>query len=1049
MKKLISYFIEYPIVANLSLVLVLIFGYFGLSSLNSSFFPETKSDTIVINVTYPGASPEEIEQGVVLKIEDNIEGLTGVDRFTSVSKENSATVTIKVKKGYNTDLILQDVKNEVDRISSFPNSMEPLEVFKKENVSEAIRFAISGDISLKALKSYARDVEDELRAREGISKIKLSGFPEEEIEVGLSKSDLRAYNLTFTQVSQAVREANIELTGGTIKTSREEMLIRADAKRYYADQLRNIVVKTGKDGSIVRLKDVADVQDQWKDNPERSYLNGKPAVIVKVQNTIYQDILGITEYVRGYIKEFNKKNDAVKATIIRDRSESLNNRISLLTKNGLIGFSLVLILLTLFLNIRLAFWVAVAIPFSFMGMFILAGFYGITINVISLFGMILVIGILVDDGIVFGENIYQKYEDGVPAKRAAIEGTIEILPAVIASVFTTIIAFSTFFFLAGRIGEFIVEMAFVVNAALLFSLIEGFLILPSHMAHSKALHQRGQQKNILNRNTDKVLKFLRERVYSPLLWGCLQNKTLTMGIGLALLLLTVGLFGGGYLKTTFFPNIERNQINVNLEMASGTRAKVVRNRLQHIKKAAWEVNDSLNKQRSDDRSYIQDIQTKTGPASHKGSMKILLLNSEYRKLPAFEITNLIRSKASPVVGATKLTYGSGIPFGKPVSIALKGEDIDKLKAATAKLKKRLKNMEKLRDVVDNDQEGLKEINLRLKEKAHMLGLDLMTVMQQVRNGFFGQEIQRLQRGLDEVKVWVRFKESGRRSIEALANMRIRTPNGNYPLKELATYNIERGVLAINHRGGEREINVQADLADPKFSASNVNLKIENEFLPEILAQYPSIDASFEGQTRESGKVGKSAAEVLPIILILMLAVVMVVFRSVLQTFLIFLILPFGLIGVAVGHVIQGIPVSILSTYGIIALIGIIINNAVVLVTYLNRSLKTGKPFTQAVHDAGIARFRPILLTTLTTIGGLAPLMFEQSLQAQFLVPMAVSVAYGMMFGMFVTLLILPVMLILLNRLRYGVAWLWTGQRPVAEQLEPSVRENQTNLSDEK
>ena len=1048
MKRLIGYFIQYPIVANLTMILVLIFGYFGLTSLNSSFFPETESDTIIINVTYPGASPEEIEQGVVLKIEDNLEGLTGIDRFTSVSKENSATVTVEVKKGYNTDLILQDVKNEVDRISSFPNNMEPLEVFKQENLSEALRFAISGDISLKALKNYAREVEDELRATDGISKIQLSGFPEEEIEVGLRKSDLRAYNLTFTQVSQAVREANLELTGGTIKTSREEMLIRADAKQYYADQLRKIVVKTGDDGSLVRLKDVADVRDQWKDNPERSYLNGKPAVIVTVQNTIYQDILGITEYLRGYIKDFNKENDVVEATIIRDRSESLNNRISLLTKNGLIGFSLVLILLTLFLNIRLAFWVAVAIPFSFMGMFILSGFYGLTINVISLFGMILVIGILVDDGIVFGENIYQKYEDGLPAKRAAIEGTMEVLPAVIASVLTTIIAFSTFFFLAGRIGEFIVEMAFVVNAALLFSLLEGFLILPAHMAHSRALHQRGRQKNLLNRNTDKVLTFLRERVYSPLLWGCLHNKALTMGISLGLLLLTIGLFGGGYLKTTFFPNIERNQINVNLEMASGTRAKVVHDRLQHIKEAAWAVNDSLNQQRKDDRSYVQDIQTSTGPATHKGSMKILLLNSEYRELAAFEITNLIRGKASPVVGATKLTYGSGIPFGKPVSIALKGENIDKLKAATTKLKERLNNMEKLKDVVDNDQQGLKEVNVRLKEKAHMLGLDLMTVMQQVRSGFFGQEVQRLQRGLDEVKVWVRFQEAGRRSLEALENMRIRTPEGNYPLKELATFSMERGVLAINHRGGEREINVQADLADPEYSASNINLKIENKFLPEILSQYPSVDASFEGQTRESGKVGKSAAKVMPIILILMLGVVMVVFRSVMQTFLIFLVLPFGLIGVAVGHVIQGIPVSILSTYGIIALIGIIINNSVVLVTYLNRSLKTGKPFTQAVHDAGLSRFRPILLTTLTTIGGLAPLMFEGSLQAQFLVPMAVSVAYGMLFGMFVTLLILPVMLILLNRLRYGLAWLWTGQRPVTEKLEPAVRETQTNLDDE-
>ena len=1048
MQRLISYFISYPIVANLFMILVLVFGYFGLTSIKSSFFPETESDTIIINAVYPGAAPEEIEQGVVLKVEDNLEGITGIDRFTSVSKENSATVTVEVEKGYNTNVVLQDVKNAVDRISSFPADLESTEVFKKENVSEAMRFAISGDISLKALKRYARNVEDELRATDGISKIKLSGFPEEEIEVGLDKGDLRAYDLTFQQVSNAVRQANLELTGGNIKTSREEMLIRADAKRYYADKLRKIVVKSGSDGSLVRLSDVAEVRDQWKDDPERSYLNGDPAIIITVQNTTYQDILSITEHLRGYIDEFNQKNDEVQATIIRDRSETLNNRISLLTRNGLLGFGLVLILLTLFLNIRLAFWVAVAIPFSFMGMFILASFYGLTINVISLFGMILVIGILVDDGIVFGENIYQKYEDGLPARRAAIEGTMEVLPAVIASVLTTIIAFSTFFFLAGRIGEFIVEMAFVVNAALLFSLVEGFLILPSHMAHSKALAQRGQQKNILNQYTDRALRFLRERVYSPLLWGSMHNKTLTISIAVGMLLLTVGLFGGGYLKTTFFPNIERNQISVKMEMASGTRTEVVKDRLEGIKKAALRVNDSLNKQRSDDRSYIQDIQVNTGPAIQQGSMEILLLNSEYRELAAYEITNLIRQEAQPVVGANKLTFGSGIPFGKPVSVAMKGEKIDKLQAATNELKAKLQNMDKVKDVIDNNQAGFREIDLRLKDKAYTLGLDLMTVMEQVRSGFFGDEVQRLQRGLDEVKVWVRFREEGRSSMESLENMRIRTAEGNYPLKELAEFDVERGVLSINHRGGEREINVSADLADPKYSASNINLKIQNEFLPPILSQYPSVKASFEGQTRESGKVGKSAAAVMPIVIILMLAVVMIVFRSVLQTFVIFLILPLGLVGVALGHILQGIPVSILSAYGIIALIGIIINNSVVLVTYLNRSLKTGQDFTEAVYEAGLSRFRPILLTTLTTIGGLAPLMFAQSLQAQFLIPMAVSVAYGMLFGMFVTLIILPVMLILLNRLRYGLVWLWTGQRPVFEQLEPAVRELRTSSDNE-
>jgi len=1029
------------------MVLVIIFGYFGLKSLNSTFFPKTESDTILVRATYPGASPEEIEKGIVLKIEDNLNGLTGVDRITSVSEENSATVTIEIKKGYNTDMILQDVKNAVDRVSSFPSGMEPLEVFKRENLNEAMRFSISGEVDLKTLKSYARDIEDDLRATEGISKIEISGYPAEEIEISLREEALRAYSLTFGEVSRAVRNANLELTGGTIEGDREEMLIRARSKGYYADDLRNIVVKADENGNTVRLSEVADITDQWAENPERSYLNGKPAVVITVQNTNYQDILYITDYLKGYIKEFNKKNEIVEATVIRDRSESLNNRIDLLTKNGLIGFGLVLILLSLFLNIRLAFWVAVAIPFSFMGMFILASWYGLTINIISLFGMILVIGILVDDGIVFGENIYQHYERGESAVPAAVNGTLQVLPAVIASVLTTIVAFSTFFFLAGRLGEFMVEMAFVVNATLLFSLIEGVLILPSHMAHSKALHQRGQQKNWLNRQTDKALRFLRDRVYGPLLWSCMNNKALTISVAGALLILVLGLLGGGVLKTTFFPNIERNQITVNLEMPSGTNESITRDWLQHIQKAAWDVNDSLTNSRNAKRPYVRDIQLNLGAATHKGDLQILLISSEYRQLANYQITNMIREKAGLIVGAEKVSYGSPSPFGKPISIALKGRKLGKLREAQGEFKDALQDMEKVTDVVDNDQKGLREFNIELKQKAHALGLDLMTIMQQVRDGFFGNEVQRLQRGLDEVKVWVRYEESNRQSIGDLETMRIRTAQGAYPLAELVHFNTRRGVLAINHLNGQRQIQVEADLSDPNYSATDVNLKIENEILPPILADYPSVSATFEGQTRESGKVGESASRILPIIFILMIAILVVVFRSFLQTAVVFMILPLGLVGVAFGHIIQDIPVSILSTYGIIALVGIIINNSVVLVTHMNNTLKRGEYFMQAVHDAGIARFRPILLTTLTTIGGLAPLMLEKSLQAQFLIPMAVSVAYGMLLGMFVTLLILPVMLVVINRLRYGAVWLWSGQAPEERAVEPAVREIQAEKED--
>ena len=468
MKGFISYFIKYPIAANLLMFGLFILGIVGASNMKSTFFPEIESRFINIQTIYPGSSPEEVEEGVITKIEENLKGLTGVEKITSVSSENTGTVVVEMASGYDIDIVLQDVKNAVDRINSFPADMEPPVIFKIESVGDAISFALSGDVDLKTLKQFGRQVEDDLLAIDGISKINLSGFPDEEIEIAFRESDLRTYQITFEEASRAIQVSNLEITGGTVKGKREELLIRARNKSYYSEQLRNIVVKTAADGSVVYLHQVADLKDQWADNPNRSYLNNDPSVVVTVQNTLEEDLLFITNTVKTFIEDFNEGNDVVKATVIRDGSVVLNQRIDLLTKNGIIGFGIVVLLLAMFLNWRLAFWVAIAIPISFAGMFLLANLLGVTINVISLFGMILVIGILVDDGIVISENIYQKYEQGQLPGEAAINGTMEVLPAVFSAILTTVIAFSTFFFIEGQLGDFFVEMAIVVIFSLVF-----------------------------------------------------------------------------------------------------------------------------------------------------------------------------------------------------------------------------------------------------------------------------------------------------------------------------------------------------------------------------------------------------------------------------------------------------------------------------------------------------------------------------------------------------------------------------------------------------
>ncbi|MCB0509199.1 MAG: efflux RND transporter permease subunit, partial [Bacteroidetes bacterium] len=487
MKKFISFFIKYSVPVNVIIFAFLILGLIGAMSLKSSFFPLVETKIITVQITYPGASPQEIEEGVVLQIEDNLKGILGIDRVTSVSKENSGTITVEALKGFDIDLVLADVKNAVDRVASYPTGMEPLVVAKKEETRETISFAISGkDIDLKTLKDISEEVENDLRSIEGISQVEISGFPLEEIEIAVSENSLRAYQLSFQEVAQAVAKENILSTGGNIKTSQEDYLIRANNRSYYADELDFIVIKSELNGNVVRLKDVATVRDIFQDSPNASFFNGDLAVNVKISNTNDEDLLSSADDIKAYIAKFNQENSNVQLNIQNDSSITLKDRTALLTENAVIGMILVLILLSLFLNTRLAFWVAMGMPVAFLGMFVFAGLFGVTINVLSLFGMIIVIGILVDDGIVIAENIYQHFEAGKGPIQAAIDGTMEVLPSIISAIITTVLAFSTFLFLDSRIGEFFGEVSVIVILTLVVSLIEAILILPAHIAHSAA-----------------------------------------------------------------------------------------------------------------------------------------------------------------------------------------------------------------------------------------------------------------------------------------------------------------------------------------------------------------------------------------------------------------------------------------------------------------------------------------------------------------------------------------------------------------------------------
>jgi len=1044
MRQLITYFVKYPAAGNLLLIITVVMGLLSLFNMKSTFFPPRETKTILIDVVYPGASPEEIEEGVVLRIEDNLRGITGLDRFMSTSRENAATITVEILDSYDVDVVLQDVKNAVDQIPSFPTDMEPPVIYKRESISPAYQLAISGPVELKKLKEAARRIENDLLSVDGISKVSISGYPDEEIEIAFSENKLRAYDLTFQDAANAVRNQNLELSGGTIKTNQEELLIRARSKSYYADQLRSIVIKNTEEGELVRLQNVAEVRDRWADNPNRSYLNNEPSVIITISNTIHEDILFITDFLDEYVADFNENNAVIKATTIRDFSITLQERIDLLVKNGLIGAGLVLLMLALFLNLRLAFWVAVGIPVSFCGMFIIANLFGISINVISLFGMIIVVGILVDDGIVIAENIFQHAEKGKPPLKAAVDGTMEVFPAVVSAIVTTIIAFSIFFFIESNIGSFITDMAFVVIVTLAFSLIEGAFILPEHIAHSKALHKADKSHNLLERKMAQLMNFMRDRLYVPSLKAALKNKFVAVCLFFAVLILSFGLVSGGLVRTTFFPYIDRDEITVTLEMPAGTRDYITENMLSQIEQAAWEANAELSKDREDSKQVVESIEKNIGPQAHLGSVSINLLTGEERGIQSFKVINAVRDRVGEIPEAEKLTYEVRALFGKPVSISLLSNNLDQLDEAEGELKTEMENLPSLKDVADNNKIGLREINVTLKEKAYMLGLSEREIINQVRQGFFGAEVQRLQRGLDEVKVWVRYDESERSSIGNLEDMRIRVNGAQYPLRELATLSMGRGVISINHLNGKREIRLEAELANPGESAPDILAEIESAILPSILAKYPDVSYSLEGQARESAKTQRSGTQALLIALMLIIAVIVFTFRSFSQAIAVVLIIPFGLIGVILGHYIQGHAISIFSLYGIIALIGIIVNDSLVLVTALNNNIQEGKDYAVALLEAGRSRFRPILLTTVTTVAGLGPLILETSFQAQFLIPMAISVAYGLAVATFVTLVALPLALITLNSAKVYFKWLLNGgNRPARNSVETAHKELST------
>jgi multidrug efflux pump subunit AcrB len=1053
MKKLVSTFIKYPFYANLIIVVIILAGVTGFLSMKKSFFPERSSREITVSVVYPGASPKEMEEGITTRIEEAVRGIVGIKEINSTSQENLSIVQITTTGEYDLDDTLMEVKNAVDSISSFPVDAEKPVVSKRRAITRAMFLGLSGDVDLLTIKKYANQIETELLASGIVSQVSYFGLPPIEISVEVTEENLMRYNLTFDEISRAIARNNRDISAGMIKSEEEEILIRSRARSVNPGVIGDIVLRAQPDGSQLRIRDTGAVKVKFADVSNQTMLNGKPAVSFAISKLAEEDLEEISTYIENYVEQFNAKHKGVKLEITFDFLTVLKSRLQLLYRNGGIGLLLVVICLGLFLNTRLSFWVAWGIPASFLSMFVAAAAFGVTINMISLFGMILVVGILVDDGIVIAENIYTHFEKGKSPKRAALEGTMEVLPAVLTSVTTTIVAFLPLFLLSGMM-EFMYEMAFVVVFSLAFSLLEAFFVLPAHVGTEHVLRsrKRGSRGFKIRETLNRWLTYMRSNLYGRLLKKIIKWKWVAVSVPLSIFIVTAGLFLGGFIQITFFPPITFDSILVNIAFRPGSGEKRTTEYLERFDDEVWQVNEELKKEFDDPGEFVRFTFVTLGSSfegqesgSHAGNVNVMLRDMEGSPVSSFEIAERIRQRIGKVPEADKLTVGNRSRWGSPISITLLGENLEELEKAKFMLKDGLKELPDISNISDNNPLGKQEVRLKLKSKAYFLGLDHAAISAQVRQGFFGGQAQRLQSGKDELRVWVRYPKGGRMSLGQLETMKIKTPGGEFPLLELANYHIQRGPVSIKRYNSSREVTVEADLVDRFAPVPPILEKIQADIIPGIQAKYPHIRIIYQGQKKESSEAMADLMRFFGIAFAIIVLLVMVHFKSFSQPIIILMLIPLAWVGACWGHGLEGIPVSMLSLWGMVALSGVIINDAVVFLSKYNTSLLEGMPVEEAVYEAGVARFRAILLTSITTVAGLYPIVLEGSFQAQFLKPMAISLAFGVLFGTLFILLFFPALILVLNDLKVAWKWFWTGAKPEREQVEPAVIHSQVSL----
>ena len=1028
-KGIIAWFASNHVAANLLMLMIVAFGIVSSFSIRKQTTPDFELNTIQVQVPYLGAAPQEVEEGVVIKIEEAIQDIDGIVEINSVAREGLGIVTAKIASGEDDNEILSEIKARIDAISTFPGLTEKPIIFKTEIPIHVVFVSIYGDMDAYARKALALQVRDELMSMPAVNQVQFLGDRDYEISIEVSENVLRQYGLTMSEVSQAVQNSSVDLPGGTIKTRGGDILLRTEGQVYTGLEFADLVLRTYPDGTRLTLGDIATIDDGFVETDGYGRFDGKPTAILRVLAGGQQNELSTARDVRKYIEERAKTlPEGINMEVWIDRSHYLQGRLDMMTKNMIQGAILVFIVLSLFLRLKVALWVIVGIPITFLGALWLMplGPYPVTINMISLFGFILVLGIVVDDAIIIGESIYTKIRADGHTLDNVVKGAQRVAVPATFGVLTTIAAFAPMLFVGGIVAPFFIAMSMVVILCLAFSLVESKLILPAHLVHAnikpidEALifmpyrEMRWYQRvprffQRLNRHVQHGLQSFIKNQYRPLLEKAVDNRGLTFSIFAATLILTFGLMSSGIVRTVLFPDVPGDYILVNVSMQNGTAPEVRNVTLERLEAAALALNKDWVAEHPGDDEPINHMGVFT-QGDTGGVIFAEMPMTDDRPLNGEDIEIMWRERVGEIPGLKELTFSSGnnVGGGSPLSFNLTGSNYDSLEQAARELELKLAEYGGVFDIRNSLMAGGEEISLSIKPQAEALGLTMASLGRQVRQAFYGEEAQRIQRGKDELKVMVRYPKEERRSIADLENMRIRTPTGDeVPFSSVADVSFGKAYSSIARQNRLRVVTVSADVDPEVVEPGEIIKEISEDYMPALLSRYSGVKYSLEGASLEEQELYRNLTVASIAALFLIYALIAIPLHSYSQPLIIMSVIPFGLIGAVIGHVVMGKAISMFSLFGLIALSGVVVNDSLIMVDFINKARFEGVALRRAVIESGTERFRAIILTSLTTAVGLMPIMLEKSVQAQFVIPMAISMAFGIIFATIITLFLIP------------------------------------------